>query len=234
MDYEDTVADAKVQAVEAGREVLSELEGAYAPHTQDRDRLLALAELAQRRLVEGRDAQAEWVRQGGALVKAYRDENAQVRSDPAPAYFARALPADAFRHGLAGAVPAAAAELEASRANAERAEAQIRAYADQAARIHAANVQALSGLKAYATEAADSLQARIDGLKASVDREADANLNRRAPVGPTSAHAAPAYPVQEHGLDEPGRMDPGMTPPRAAGHTPDPDALGPLERVGGP
>jgi hypothetical protein len=222
MDYEDTVADAKAEAVEAGRAVLGDLESAYAPHTQDRDRLLALAELAQRRLAEGRDAEAEWVRQGGALVKAYRDENAQVRSDPAPAYFAHPVPADAYRHGIAGAVPAAAAELEASRANAERAEAQIRAHAEAASRVHAANLQALSGLKAYATEAADSLQARIDGLKASVDREADANLNRRATVGPADAYAAP------------GMSEPGMTPSRAAGHTPDPDALGPLERVGGP
>jgi hypothetical protein len=226
LDYEDTVADAKAEAVEASRAVLGELESAYAPHTHDRDRLLALAELAGRRLAEGRDAEAEWVRQGGALIKAYRDENAQVRSDPAPAYFAQALPADVYRHGLDGAVPAAAAELEASRTNAERAEVQIRASADAASRIHAANLHALAGLKAYVTEAADSLQARIDGLRASVDREADANLNRRAPASVVEPYVTPA--------DAPGATEPGMTPARPAGHTPDPDALGPLERVGGP
>ena len=155
---------------------------------------------------------------GGALIKAYRDENAQVRSDPAPAYFARSVEADAYRHGIAGAVPAAAAELEASRANAERAEAQIRAYAEGAGRIHAANLQALSGLKAYVTEAADGLQARIDGLKTAVDREADANLNRRAPVA-ESPTASPAHADAR---------------PQAVAHAADPDAFGPLERVGGP
>ena len=75
------------------------------PHTQDRDRLLALAELASRRLAEGRDAEAEWVRQGGGLIKAYRDENAQVRSDPPPAYFASHVEPETYRQGVAGAVP---------------------------------------------------------------------------------------------------------------------------------
>ena len=236
LDYEDTVADAKAAAVEASREVLAELEAAYAPHTQDRDRLLALAELAQRRLAEGRDAEAEWVRQGGALIKAYRDENAQVRSDPAPAYFARHVEADAYRHGIAGAVPAAAAELEASRANAERAEVHIRGFADTAARIHAGNQSALAGLKAYVTEAADGLQARIDGLKTAVDREADANLNRRAPVAEAplsrSATAPPeGEPPGGANLDLPPA---GEVRSKAGVAAYDPDAFGPLERVGGP
>ncbi len=236
LDYEDTVADAKAAAVEASREVLAELEATYAPHTQDRDRLLALAELAQRRLAEGRDAEAEWVRQGAGLIKAYRDENAQVRSDLAPAYFAHPVEDNAYRHGVAGAVPAAAAELETSRANAERAETQIRRDADAAARIHAANQSALAGLKAYITEAADGLQARIDGLKTAVDREADANLNRRAPVaeGPLS-RSATAPPEGEHPggatLDIPPQ---GQVRPKVGKGTYDPDAFGPLERVGGP
>ncbi len=236
LDYEDTVADAKAAAVEASREVLAELEATYAPHTQDRDRLLALAELAQRRLAEGRDAEAEWVRQGGALIKAYRDENAQVRSDPAPAYFDQPVEGDAYRRGIAGAVPAAAAELEASRANAERAELQIRRDADAAAHIHAANQSALSGLKAYVTEAADGLQSRIDGLKTAVDREADANLNRRAPVAESPpGRSATAPPEGEHtggaNLDPPPLQD---VRPEARMGAGDPDAFGPLERVGGP
>ncbi len=236
LDYEDTVADAKAAAVEASREVLAELEATYAPHTQDRDRLLALAELAQRRLAEGRDAEAEWVRQGGALIKAYRDENAQVRSDPAPAYFDQPVEGDAYRRGIAGAVPAAAAELEASRANAERAELQIRRDAAAAAHIHAANQSALSGLKAYVTEAADGLQSRIDGLKTAVDREADANLNRRAPVAESPpGRSATAPPAGEHtggaNLDPPPLQD---VRPEARMGAGDPDAFGPLERVGGP
>ncbi len=238
LDYEDTVADAKAAAVEASREVLAELEATYAPHTQDRDRLLALAELAQRRLAEGRDAEAEWVHQGAGLIKAYRDENAQVRSDPAPAYFAGHVEPDVYRHGIVGAVPAAAAELEASRANAERAEVQIRHDADAAARIHAANRSALSGLKAYVTEAADGLPARIDGLKTAVDREADANLNRRAPVaeGPLSRYAtAPAEGEHLRGAAAASDLSPlGEVRPNAGMGAHDPDAFGPLERVGGP
>ncbi len=239
LDYEDTVADAKAAAMEASREVLAGLEATYAPHTQDRDRLLALAELAQRRLAEGRDAEAEWVRQGGALIKAYRDENSQVRSDPAPAYFARHVEADAYRHGIAGAVPAAAAELEASRANAERAEVQIRRDAEAAARIHAANQSALAGLKAYVTEAADGLQARIDGLKTAVDREADANLNRRAPMAEEplsrSATSSPEGEHQRSGDAAAADLPPlGEVRPKAGMGGYDDDAFGPLERVGGP
>ena len=236
LDYEDTVADAKAAATEAGREVLAELEAAYAPHTHDRDRLLALAELAQRRLAEGRDAEAEWVRQGGALIKAYRDENAQVRSDPAPAYFARDVEPDAYRYGVAGAVPAAAAELEASRANAERADVQIRTLAEAAARIHTANLAALSGLKAYVTEAANGLQARVDGLKTAVDREADANLNRRAPSA--AGTEAPGGPLSRSATAPPGgehlsaALD--LPPVGMGASAADPDAFGPLERAGGP
>ncbi len=244
LDYEDTVADAKAAAVEASHEVLAELEATYAPHTQDRDRLQALAELAQRRLAEGRDVEMQWVRQGGALIKAYRDENAQVRSDPAPAYFAQDVEADAYRHGSGGAVPAAA-ELEASRANAERAEAQVRRDAEAAARIHAANLSALAGLKAYVIEAADGLQARIDGLKTAVDREADANLNRRAPAA--AEMAAPASPLSRSATAPPGGEHLGSAAAAASDLPPlgevratagmgarDPDAFGPLERVGGP
>jgi hypothetical protein len=229
LDYEDAVASARADAVEASREVLAGLEAQYAPASHDRDRLLALAELAQRRLAEGRDAEAEWVRQGGAMVKAYRDENAQVRSDPAPAYFIRPVPPDAYRLGVSGAVPAAAAELEASRANAERAEAAIRADADRAAHVHADNLTALAGLKAYVTEAADALQGRIDTLKSTIDREADANLNRRA-IAPDAEPGPTAEPPPTSG---PWNTPTGAPHSEAPRHL-ESDPFGPLERVGGP
>lgn len=213
LDYEDTVAEAKSAALEESREVLAALEETYAPATQERDRLSALAELAGRRLAEARDAEAEWIRQGGALIKAYRDENAQVRSDPPPAYFARFPAAETYRHG--GPV-AEAADLDISRANAERASAQMQASAEAAVRIQADNAAALSGLRAYVTEAANNLQARVDGLRQSVDREAGANLNR---------HAPPTEPHMPHDRPE-------GSAPLASGPVDD-EALGPLERAGG-
>jgi hypothetical protein len=213
LDYEDTVAEAKAAALEESREVLAALEETYAPAAQERDRLSALAELAGRRLAEARDAEAEWIRQGGALIKAYRDENAQVRSDPPPAYFTRFPDAETYRHG--GPV-AEAADLDISRANAERASSQMQASAEAAVRIQSDNAAALSGLRAYVTEAANNLQARVDGLRQSVDREADANLNR---------HAPPAEPSMPHDRPE-------GSAPLASGPV-DNDALGPLERAGG-
>jgi hypothetical protein len=213
LDYEDTVAEAKAAALEESREVLAALEETYAPATQERDRLSAVAELAGRRLAEARDAEAEWIRQGGALIKAYRDENAQVRSDPPPAYFAHFPDAETYRHG--GPV-AEAGDLDISRANAERAAHQMQASAEAAVRIQSDNAAALSGLRAYVTEAANMLQTRVDGLRQSVDREADANLNR---------HAPPADPHMPHDRPE-------GSAPLASGPVDD-EALGPLERAGG-
>ncbi|WP_158915929.1 hypothetical protein [Caulobacter sp. S45] len=213
LDYEDTVSEAKAAALEESREVLADLEATYAPATQERDRLSALAELGGRRLAEARDAEAEWIRQGGALIKAYRDENAQVRSDAPPAYFAYFPDPETYRHG--GPVTSTA-DLEVSRANAERAAAQMQSAAETAARVQADNLAALSSLRAYVTESADNLQTRIDGLKQSVDREADANLSR---------HAPPVEAVMPHDRAE-------GAPPLASGPVDD-DTLGPLERAGG-
>ena len=212
-DYEDTVAEAKAAALDESREVLSDLEAAYAPATQERDRLAAVADLAGRRLAEARDAEAEWVRQGAALIKAYRDENAQVRSDRPPSYFAVYPDPDTYRHGAPGV---SAAEVDVSRANAERAAMQMQASAEAAQRVQADNAAALSGLRAYVTEASDGLQARIDALRESVDHEADANLNRTAPP-----------------LERPTPYDrPESAAPTAHGPVDD-EALGPLERTGG-
>ncbi|MGC1302458.1 MAG: hypothetical protein WA840_08790, partial [Caulobacteraceae bacterium] len=92
----------------------------------------------------------------------------------------------------------------------------MQAAAEAAVRVHADNVAALAGLRTYVTEAANNLQARIEGLKQSVDREADANLSR---------HAPPVEPTMPHDRAE-------TSAPLTSGPMDD-DTLGPLERAGG-
>ena len=182
-EFEDAMAEAKGAAGEAAREVMGELETRFAPQVQERDRLAAAAELAHRRLAEARDAEVEWLRQGGALLKAYRDENAQVRTEAPPAYFARYPEADDYRHGLGGEVLSSTADdAAASRQGAERAEIQLGAAAETAARIQGENAAALAALRAHVAEALAHLQDRIDGLKQGVDRQAGQNLSQRAPA----------------------------------------------------
>jgi len=178
LDYEDAVAEAKAAADEEAREVLADLESRFTPQVMQRDRLSALAELGARRLAEGRDAEAEWVRQGAALLKAYRDENVHVRSEPAPAYFARYPEADLYRRGVD---VGAADQREADARALAQFQAQLQDAAQTAADVQARNASALTALRTYVVETIAGLAARIDSLRASVDREAGANLSRYTP-----------------------------------------------------
>jgi hypothetical protein len=194
VDYEEAVAEAKAAADEEAREVLSDLEDRFIPQVMQRDRLSALAELGSRRLAEGRDAEAEWLRQGAALLKAYRDENVHVRSEPPPAYFARYPDADIYRRGLD---PGAADQREADARALAQFQAQLQEMARTAADIQARNGAALSALRSHVVETIAGLTTRIDSLRAAVDREAGANLSRYAPD-----RSAP--PPTEPGLDNAG------------------------------
>jgi hypothetical protein len=194
LDYEDAVAEAKAAADEEAREVLSDLEDRFSPQGMQRDRLSALAELGARRLAEGRDADAEWLRQGAALLKAYRDENVHVRSEPAPAYFARYPDADVYRRGVDGAGGVDQREADA-RALTEL-QAQLQEAAQTAVDVQARNASALTALRSHVVETIAGLSARIDSLRAAVDREAGANLSRYTPD-----RAVPAR-------DEAGRVEP--------------------------
>jgi hypothetical protein len=193
LDYEDAVAEAKAAADEEAREVLADLEGRFTPQVMQRDRLSALAELGARRLAEGRDAEAEWLRQGAALLKAYRDENAHVRSEPAPAYFARYPDADVYRRGVD---PGAADQREADARALAGFQAQLQEAAQTAADVQARNATALTALRSYVVETIAGLAARIDNLRATVDREAGANLSRYTPD-----RSSPT-------VDESGRVEP--------------------------
>ncbi len=172
---------------------MSDLEGRFSPQGMQRDRLSALAELGARRRAEGRDAEAEWLRQGAALLKAYRDENVHVRSEPAPAYFARYPDAEVYRRGLdsAGADPR---DADARALN--QLQAQLQDAAQIAAEVQARNASALTALRSYVVETIAGLSARIDSLRAAVDREAGANLSRYTPD-------RSAAPVEETARVEP-------------------------------
>jgi hypothetical protein len=193
-DYEDAVAEAKAAADEEAREVLSDLEDRFSPQTMQRDRLSALAELGARRLAEGRDADAEWIRQGAALLKAYRDENAHVRSEPAPSYFASYPDADVYRRSPEGV--SAADQREADSRGLIQLQAQLQEAAQTAADVQARNALALTALRSHVVETIAGLSARIDSLRAAIDREAGANLSRYTPD-----RAAPT-------ADEPSRVEP--------------------------
>lgn len=182
-DYEGLVAEAKAEAGIEAREALGVFEAAHTPQAQERDRLAAVSDLAQRRLAEARDAEAEWYRQGEALIRAYRDENAHVRTDRPPGYFEREpdLKAYLLTVSESGPMAEAASDADASRRQAERACQQIREAADRSARLQSENATVLNALRKYVTEAVFGLQERIEGLRETVDKEADASLARRVP-----------------------------------------------------
>jgi len=194
LDYEDAVAEAKAAADEEAREVLSDLEDRFSPQVLQRDRLSALAELGARRLAEGRDAEAEWLRQGGALLKAYRDENSHVRSDPAPAYFARYPDAEVYRRGLDGA---SAEQRDADARALAQLQTQLQAAAQTAGEVQGRNAASLTALRSHVVETITGLGARIDSLRAAVDREAGANLSRYTPEGRAPTVAEPTR-VEPH------------------------------------
>jgi hypothetical protein len=169
-DYEDSVADAKAAALDDARAVLNELEAAHQRHSGGREDIAALAELAERRLTEGRDAEAEWVRTGAALLRAYRDENRLVRTDPAPAWFADQPTADDFRN------PALDAEAEVSRRASQDAVASLHKLVADAQKLQDYNGDVLGRLNARLSEQVAGLLERIDALKATIDTEAERNL----------------------------------------------------------
>ncbi|MBW3558210.1 MAG: hypothetical protein KY449_00365 [Proteobacteria bacterium] len=197
-DYEDAVADAKGAALDDARAVLNDLEDQHERQAAARAQIAEMAELAERRLQEARDAESEWVRTGAALLRAYRDENRLVRTDPAPAWFADQSVADDFRN------PALDAEAEQSRRASAEAVASLHKLVSDAQKLQDFNGDVLGRLNARLSEQVAGLLERIDALKATIDSEAERNL-----AASTAAAAPIADPIPEsHASPEPARGAP--------------------------
>jgi hypothetical protein len=187
-DYEEAVADAKASALYEARTVLNEMEATHERQAAASGDIRAMAELAERRLTESRDADAEWVRQGAALLRTYRDENRHVRTDPAPAYFADAATADDFRN------PDLEAEAEQSRRAAALAVEQLHKLAADAQKLQDYNGDVLGRLNARLSEQVAGLLERIDALKQTIDHEAERNLSAQGVVVQSIADPLEAEP----------------------------------------
>jgi hypothetical protein len=77
--------------------------------------------------------------------------------------------------------PGAADQREADARALAQFQAQLQEAAQTAADVQARNASALTALRSYVVETIAGLAARIDNLRAAVDREAGANLSRYTP-----------------------------------------------------
>jgi len=196
-DYEEAVADAKAAALEEARGVLLGLEQEHERQAEDQQDLKALCELGERRLNEARDAEAEWARQGVALLRVYREENRLVRTDPAPTYFDLHAAPDEFRAAHPGEEDER--EAEQSRRSALQALEQLRRHAMEAQKTQDYNGDVLGRLNARLSEQIAGLLTRIDALKQTIDHEAERNLAGKG--------AAPAPELEAEPEPAPGTPD---------------------------
>jgi hypothetical protein len=192
--YEDAVADAKSHALEEARAIIDDLKDQHARQGQSAADITAQVDLAEQRISEVRDAETDWVRQGGMLLKSYRDENAKVRTDPSPGYFGvypspedyRSPPEDAD-DGPPGAV-----DLDESRESIGRAVQTLRDAADDAVRTHNENTLLMRQLDTRLAEAIAGMQQRIDELKKTIDHQAEKTVERGRPAERELYRPAPA------------------------------------------
>lgn len=188
--YEEAVADAKAAALEEARAVLLDLENEHERQAESQQDLKALVDLAERRLNEGRDAEAEWARQGVALLRVYREENRLVRTDPSPTYFDLQSSPEDFRAAHPGEEDER--EAEQSRSTALQALDTLHRAAVEAQRVQDYNADVLSRLNARLSEQIASLLTRIDALKETIDHEAQRNLAGQGGAAPPERDPEPA------------------------------------------
>ena len=178
--YEDAVADAKSHALEEARAILDDIKEQNSRQAQATGDIGAQVDLADQRISEIRDAETDWVRQGGMLLKSYRDENAKVRTDPAPGYFGVYPSPEDYRNPPEdyGDAPSGAVDLDESRESIQRAAQSLRDVADDAHRTQNENNLLVRQLETRLAESIAGMQQRIDDLKKTIDREAETTLER--------------------------------------------------------
>jgi hypothetical protein len=177
--YEDAVADAKEHALEDARAILDELKDTHARQAAAAGDIVAQVAIAEQRISEARDAETDWVRQGGMLLKSYRDENAKVRTDPAPGYFGVYPSPEDYRNPpeLDDRAPGGL-DLDESRESIQRALQALRDVAADATRVQDENQVLVRQLETRLAESIAAMQQRIADLKQTIDREAETTLER--------------------------------------------------------
>jgi len=177
-DYEAALEDARADAEVAVRELTEGLRTRHRDGELGAAAIAGLVDSAEHRSIDARNAESEWIRQGAALLKAYRDENAAVRTDAPPSYFSEyptaqewssfALPSDV-------ALP----PVEESRRAGERSLDRLRALAEESRAVNAANAAAMVQAQSALAQATDAFQQRLTTLRASVEGEARASVSSR-------------------------------------------------------
>ena len=177
--YEDAVADTKAHALEDARAILDELKDTHAKQSAATGDIVAQVAIAEQRISEARDAETDWVRQGGMLLKSYRDENAKVRTDPAPGYFGVYPSPEDYRNPpeLDDRQPSGL-DLDESRESIQRALQSLRDAADAAVRVNDENAVKVRQLETRLAESIAGMQQRVLDLKQTIDREAETILQR--------------------------------------------------------
>ena len=177
--YEEAVADAREHALEDARAILDDLKDTHARQAASAGDIVAQVAIAEQRISEARDAETDWVRQGGMLLKSYRDENAKVRTDPAPGYFGVYPSPEDFRNppDLDDRAPSGL-DLDESRESIQRALQSLRDVADDATRVQDENNVLVRQLETRLSESIAAMQTRIADLKQTIDREAETTLER--------------------------------------------------------
>jgi hypothetical protein len=179
--YEDAVADAKAHALDDARSILDDLKATNARQAATTGDIVGQVNIAEQRLSEAKDAETDWVRQGGMLLKAYRDENTKVRTAPAPGYFGLYPSPEDYRNppdlddgvGASGGM-----DLDESRQSIERALQSLRDIAGDAQRQQDENNALIRQLETRLSESIAAMQSRIQDLKKTIDREAEETLER--------------------------------------------------------
>ena len=135
--------------------------------------------IAEQRISEARDAETDWVRQGGMLLKSYRDENVKVRTDPPPGYFGVYPSPEDYRNPpeLDDRQPSGL-DLDESRESIQRALQSLRDVATDATRVQDANTVLIRQLETRLAESIAGMQQRVLDLKRTIDHEAEATLER--------------------------------------------------------
>ncbi len=190
-DYQAALEDARGDAEDAVRELTASL------RTQQRDgelnarAIAGLLDSAEHRAIDARNAESEWIRQGAALLKAYRDENAAVRTDRPPAYFA-SYPSAQEWAGFALPSDVTLPPVEASRAAADRSLERLRMLAEEARLTAAANGQGFAAAQSALAQSVNAFQDRLAALRSAVEGEARDSVQSRvvfAEEGPDGATA---------------------------------------------
>lgn len=190
--FTDAMAEVEDNARAAMEETLAELDGAVAQSAETAAQARHVGEQAHQRHAEVLDAEAEWVRQGAALLQAYREENLKVRHEGTePSYF-RTFPALADYRSGRFVEGAEQAELHGSLTSVETRLAGFRAHLAAAEAVVRENGQVAKRLRLHGEGLLGALGDGVRTIEAEVLQVADRQVSQRREL---AAGAIPASRV---------------------------------------